>query len=58
MSKMIFVTNKGMPISGRFEGKDYVFETDKEMEISEDAVDIVSLPSSAFRNVESMPASV
>ena len=37
MSKMIFVTNKGMPISGRFEGKDYVFETDKEMEISEDA---------------------
>lgn len=37
MSKMIFVTNKGMPISSRFEGKDYVFETDKEMEISEDA---------------------
>ena len=37
MSKTVFVTNKGIPASGRFEGVEYTFETNKEIEISLEA---------------------
>jgi hypothetical protein len=35
MSKSIFVTNKGnLPVTGRFENREYVFSCGKEVEIS------------------------
>jgi hypothetical protein len=37
MSQSIFVTNKGIPATGRFENTEYVFETNKEVEISLEA---------------------
>ena len=37
MSKSIFVTNRGIPFTGRFENVEYTFDTNKETEISEDA---------------------
>ena len=33
MSQTIFVTNKGVPATGRYENVEYVFETNKELEI-------------------------
>jgi hypothetical protein len=37
MSKSIFVTNKGIPASGKFEGVEYHFNTNQEVELSERA---------------------
>jgi hypothetical protein len=37
MTKNIFVTNRGIPASGKFEGRIYDFPTGVEMEISEKA---------------------
>ena len=37
MSKMIFVTNRGVPFTGRFENVEYHFHTNQEIELSEDA---------------------
>jgi len=37
MSKSIFVTNHGIPATGRFEGVEYSFGTGEEVEISEGA---------------------
>ena len=37
MSKNIFVTNHGIPTTGRFEGVEYTFATGEEVEISEKA---------------------
>ena len=37
MSKTIFVTNHGIPATGRFEGVEYSFATGEEVEISEKA---------------------
>jgi len=33
MSKSVFVTNKGIPATGRCNGVEYTFETNKELEI-------------------------
>lgn len=37
MSKMIFVTNRGVPFVGRFENVEYHFHTNQEVQLSEAA---------------------
>ena len=37
MSKSVFVTNKGVPTSGKFEGVEYVFDTNQEVELTLEA---------------------
>jgi hypothetical protein len=37
MSQTIFVTNKGIPATGRYDGVEYTFDTNKEVELSLEA---------------------
>lgn len=37
MTKQVFVTNQGVPFTGRFENVEYQFDTNKEVELSEEA---------------------